>query len=69
MKKCEDTSDKNSYTCTAQTKYLIHYPTRLNPIRSGGGGSFKSPSPIFCLHTFNFGATLLCVGDFTQKIV
>ena len=23
--------------------------------------------PIFCLHAFNFGATLLCVGDFSQK--
>ena len=25
--------------------------------------------PIFCPHAFNFGATLLCVGDFFQKIV
>ena len=39
----------------------------LNPIRSGGG--FKSPPPIFCSHAFNFGAALLCVGDFSQKIV
>ena len=23
----------------------------------------------FCPHAFNFGATLLCVGDFPQKIV
>ena len=36
-----------------------------------GGGGFKSPPPppIFCPHAFNFGATLLCVGDFSQKIV
>ena len=42
----------------------------LNPMQSGGGG-FKSPPPppIFCPHAFNFGATLLCVGDFSQKIV
>ena len=42
----------------------------FNPIRSRGGG-FKSPPPppIFCSHAFNFGATLLCVGDFSQKIV
>ena len=36
----------------------------------GGGGAFKAPPPpIFCSHAFNFGATLLCVGDFSQKIV
>ena len=40
----------------------------VNPIRSGGGG-FKSPPPIFRSHAFNFGAALLCVGDFSQKIV
>ena len=44
---------------------LLH----INPIRSGGG--FKSapppPPPIFCSHAFNFGAALLCVGDFSQK--
>ena len=27
----------------------------------------KAPPPIFCSHTFNFGAVLLCVGDFFQK--
>ena len=41
----------------------------FNPIRSGGGGGFKSASPIFCSHAFNFEATLLCVGDLSQKIV
>ena len=25
--------------------------------------------PIFCSHAFNFGAVLLCVGDFSQKIM
>ena len=36
----------------------------------GGGGALKAPSPpIFCPHAFNFGAALLCVGDFSQKIV
>ena len=35
----------------------------------GGGGGFKSPSPhIFCPHAFNFGVTLLCFGDFSQKM-
>ena len=44
------------------------FPETFNPIRSGGG--FKSPPPpIFCSHAFNFGAALLCVGDFSQKIV
>ena len=36
------------------------------------GGGFKShppPPPIFCPHAFNFGATLLYVGDFSPKIV
>ena len=37
----------------------------LNPIRSGG--ALKAPPPIFCSHAFNFGAALLCVGDFSQK--
>ena len=37
----------------------------------GGGGGFKSPPPppIFCTHAFNLRAALLCVGDFSQKIV
>ena len=35
---------------------------------TGGGGGFKSPPPpIFCPHAFNFGATLLCVGEFSPK--
>ena len=34
-----------------------------------GGGALKAPPPIFCFHAFNFGAVLLCVGDFSQKIV
>ena len=39
----------------------------FNPIRSGGGGALKASPPIFCPHAFNFGATLLCVGVFSQK--
>ena len=35
----------------------------------GGGGGFKNPPQFFCSHAFNFGAALLCVGDFSQKIV
>ena len=36
----------------------------------GGGGALKAPPPpIFCSHAFNFGAALLCVGDFSQEIV
>ena len=38
--------------------------TRYDP----GGGALKAPPPpIFCPHAFNFGATLLCAGDFSQK--
>ena len=42
---------------------------KFNPIRSRvGGGGFNSPHPpIFCSHAFNFGAALLCVGDFSQE--
>ena len=43
--------------------------TLLNPIRSGGGALKAPPPPIFCSHAFNFGAALLCYGDFSQKIV
>ena len=49
----------------------------IDPIRSGigltlydpGGGALKASPLIFCSHAFNFEATLLCVGDFSQKIV
>ena len=41
----------------------------FNPIRSGEGALKAPPPPIFCSHAFNFGAALLCVGDFSQKIV
>ena len=36
----------------------------LNPIRA-----LKAPPLIFCPHAINFGAKLLCFGDFSQKIV
>ena len=39
----------------------------LNPIRIDG--AFKAAPPKFCHHAFNSGATLLCVGDFSHKIV
>ena len=48
---------------------FFYYATNLNPIRSGGGGFKSPPPPIFCSHAFNIGAALLCVGDFSQKIV
>ena len=36
--------------------------------RGGGREALKAlPPPIFCPHAFNFGATLLCVGDFKKK--
>ena len=44
--------------------FAINYTIR------GGGGALKAPPPpIFCPHAFNFGATLLCVGDFSKKII
>ena len=46
--------------------FLVPY-FLLNPIRSGG--AFKAAPPKFCHHAFNSGATLLCVGDFSYKIV
>ena len=49
-------------TLRRKLQYLL-----LNPIRSGG--ALKAPPPIFCSHAFNIGAALLCVGDFSQKIV
>ena len=67
------------YICSnrSMTKNLDHFlflHIYFNPIRSGGGGGggFKSPPPappIFCPLAFNFEATLLCVGNFSQKIV
>ena len=48
----------------------LEFEMNFNPMRSGGGGALKAPPPpIFCSHAFNFGAALLCVGDFSQKIV
>ena len=37
----------------------------VNPRRSGGG-DFKAAFNFFS-HAFNFRATLLCLGDFSQK--
>ena len=46
----------------------------INPIRSNGGGGALNPPPpppppSFCTHAFNFEDTLLCIEDFSQKIV
>ena len=40
----------------------------LTPYDPGGGALKAPPPPIFCPHAFNFGATILCVGDFFQKM-
>ena len=37
----------------------------INPIRSGGALKASPPPLIVCSHAFNFGAALLCVGDFS----
>ena len=60
------------YTSTHQFRlfcecmFLVPY-FLPNTIRSGR--AFKAAPPKFCYHTFNSGATLLCVGDFSHKIV
>ena len=52
----------------SKNRICYHYLTLYDP--GGGGGALKAPpTPIFCSHAFNFGAALLCVGDFSQKIV
>ena len=49
-------------------KFYRYYLEHLfNPIRSGGGALKKTLPPMSCSHAFNFGATLLCVGDFSQR--
>ena len=51
-------------------KSIYFIGCKFNPIRSGGGGCKSPPPPlIFCSHAFNFEAALLCIGDFSQKIV
>ena len=42
---------------------------RFNPIYTCTIRGLKAPPPIFCPHVFNFEATLLCVEDFSKKIV
>ena len=48
-----------------------YFKASLTLYDPGGGGALKAPPPLrfFCSHAFNFGAVLLCVGDFSQKIV
>ena len=51
-----------------QSNIDVYEVVCVNPIRSGG--TLKAPPPpIFCSHAFNFGAALLCVGDFSPNIV
>ena len=45
--------------------HIVSVLSSLTLYDPGGG----APPPIFCSHAFNFGAALLCVGDFSQKIV
>ena len=56
--------------------YVLHnergyYHALLTQYNLGGGGGGHSPlpPPNFCPRVFNFGAILLCVRDFYQKIV
>ena len=46
----------------------MHILGVFNPIRLGGEGLLNPPPPNFCPHVFHFGANLLCVRDFAQKI-
>ena len=48
---------------------LSYYILIFNPIRSGGVGALITHPPNFCPDAFSFVATLLWVGDFSQKIV
>ena len=44
--------------------------SEAKPYTIRGGEALKAAPPpplIFCPHAFNFGATLLCVGDFSKK--
>ena len=52
------------------TDYCIVYNTLVLTLYDPGGAlKAPPPPPIFCPHAFNFGATILCFGDFFQKIV
>ena len=59
--------DRERWVLYLSCNYMECY---FNPIRSGGGAlkAPPPPPPIFCSHAFNFGAALLCVGDFSPKI-
>ena len=55
--------DHRIYMCVYVCNYLIVL-TLYDP-----GEGFKSnPPPIFWPHAFNFGATILYIGDFSQKL-
>ena len=52
-----------------KTTFMLTMVDTLTLYDPGGGALKAPPPPIFCPHTLNFGATLLCVGDFSQKTV
>ena len=56
-----------NYIAELYTTWIAQFVRALD---DPGGGGFKSPPPplrFFYSHTFNFGAALLCVGDFSPK--
>ena len=60
------------HTVVDESSYIVSQSTNgasLTLYDPGGGFKSHPPPPIFCSHAFNFGAALLCVGDFSQKIV
>ena len=64
------TSKKILTTCR-DSHILYENHTYSLTLYDPGGGALKAPPPlpIFCTDAFNFGAALLSVGDFSQKIV
>ena len=48
-----------------EVKYVGVLLTLYDP----GGGAFKAPPSKFCLRAFTFGATLLCAGNISPKMV
>ena len=59
----------NTYIRVSSEGLTLNVNVCLTLYDTGGGGALKAPPTIFCSHAFNFVAALLCVGDFSQKIV
>ena len=56
--------------CYKDFNYMSNKMIPYHTLRSGGGGGLLNPPPPkLCPHAFNSGATLLCVGAFSPKIV